>query len=637
MKKRVLVIVGITFGFLVLRLVDPRLVTSMIPEVQLFQDFDSATLVICGIIFGFLALRLVAPVLVTSRIPEVQLVQGSDSRTLVVVLHGFGGKSRPGLIRLACTSFPNSHLIAPKYNGGPFASFSNRSPYDIADIIEVAVNDAHLKHQYDRIVLIGHSMGGEVLRKVYLWGTGNEVDRPARRGAHAWVNRVERFVSLAAINRGWSTDPAPANMAWYRKLEFDFGLFIAKLTGTGKMIMSMQRGAPFVADSRVQWIEAARQNTGLKLPLLIHLLGTKDDIASMGDIKDVQVAKDFHFKSLPNTGHADIATALTDEIGADGPLTWRARTILDCVTLPLEQLSFDKTDGLIEDLSVRRIVFILHGIRDYDAWGMKLKDTIDEDLPSDTKVLLPKYGYFPMAPFLLWQDRQEKVRWFMDYYTEVRAQYPHAEQFDFIGHSNGTYILSSALQNYQALKINDVYFAGSVVPQRYPWNELVRHNRVSKVRNVVATNDWVVAYFPRFFEQIAEWKGANGKLGALDLGAAGFRGFQESGGPSEVVKNIAFATGKHSVGVDIEDEDKLQALIRFGRVGLDSEQEYLFKKAFKDADNPDSFIDIVSNVSWLVWLSLATGLIGIAAGIWRWEPYAVAPYALLVMGILYSV
>lgn len=594
-------------------------------------------MVIGGIILGLLVLRLVAPLLATSKIPEVELVQGSDSTTLVVVLHGFGGMSRPGLIRLASTAFPNAHLIAPEYNGGRFAPFSNRSPYDIADLIEVAINDAYLKHHYDRIVLIGHSMGGEVLRKVYLWGTGNEVDRPARRGAHEWVNKVERFVSLAAINRGWSTDPAPANMPWYRKLVFDSGLLIAKLTGTGKMIMSMQRGAPFVADSRVQWIEAARQNTGLKLPLLIHLLGTKDDIATIEDIKDVQVTKDFHYKSLPDTGHGDIATALTDEISDDGPLTWRARTILECVTLPIEKLSFDKPEELVEDLSVRRIVFILHGIRDYDEWGMKLKNTIDEDLPAGTRVLLPKYGYFPMAPFLLWQDRQEKVRWFMDFYTEQRAQYPRAEQFDFIGHSNGTYILSSALQNYKSLKINDVYFAGSVVPQRYPWNELVIDKRVSRVRNVVATNDWVVAYFPRFYEQIAEWSGASGEPGALDLGAAGFRGFHESGGPSEAIENIAFATGEHSTGVDLGDANKLEALVRFGRFGLDSKQEDLFRTAFKNAEKPDTFTDAVSNVSWIVWFLLATTVIVIAAGIWRWKPYAVAPYALLVLGILYSV
>lgn len=596
-----------------------------------------SAIVIGVIIIGILVLRLLAPMIVTSNIPDVQLIEGSDSSRLVVALHGFGGQSQEGLVRLAYTAFPNAHLIAPRYNGGLLAPFSNRNPYDIADMVETAINDADLKHHYDHIILIGHSMGGELLRKVYLWGSGNEVDRPARRGARDWVNRVERFVSLATINRGWSMDPAPENMSWYRKLEYNLGFLIAKLTGTGKLVLSMQRGAPFVANSRVQWIEIARQSSSLKLPLMIHLLGTKDDIARKEDIKDVQISKDFHFKSLPNTGHNDIATALADEISADGKLSWRAQTILDCVTLPPNQLSFDQTLDVVENRDVKRIVFILHGIRDYHEWGIKLKNKIDENLPSDTKILLPKYGYFPMAPFLLWQDRQEKVRWFMDYYTEQRAVFPHAEQFDFIGHSNGTYILASALQRYEALKIHNIYFAGSVLPQRYPWNELIMHNKVGQVRNIVATNDWVVAYFPRLFEQIAEWTGNNQQSGFLDLGAAGFRGFNESGGPSDAVQNIAFSTGEHSTGVDLADEDKLNALVRFGRLGLDSSQDDLFREVFEDAEKPNSFTDFMSNVSWAVWLFLATIFIAIAVLISRWKPFAVVPYVVLIIGLLYSV
>ena len=79
------------------------------------------------------------------------------------------------------------------------------------------------------------------------------------------------------------------------------------------------------------------------------------------------------FKSLPDTDHADIATALAHELGPNGPLTYRAQTILDCVTLPVDKLKFDEPDKLIENSSVRRIVFILHGIRDYDTWGIELK------------------------------------------------------------------------------------------------------------------------------------------------------------------------------------------------------------------------------------------------------------------------
>lgn len=592
---------------------------------------------VCGVVL--IVLRLVAPLIVATKAPAIDVIPGNDSRTLVVVVHGFGGVSRPGLMMLAKAAFPDAHVIAPLYSSGAFRSFSNISPYDIADVLETSIDSAFRRYRYERIVLIGHSLGGELLRKVYLWGAGQEEDRPAgRRGRHEWVDRVERFVSLASINRGWTIDPAPNNMPWYRRTEYAVGTRFAKLTGTGALIRGVQRGSPFVADSRVQWIRLSRQGTK-GAPLVIHLLGTRDDVATPEDVKDAQAAKDFKFKSLAATDHADIATALAQEIGPTGPLTDRARTILECVTLPAEQLSFDEPDKLIENPNIRRIVFILHGIRDYDTWGLDLKRLIDAELgaDSDTAVVVPRYGYFPMAPFLLWSDRQEKVRWFMDEYTEAVAQYPLARQFDFIGHSNGTYILASALQRYRTFSVSDVYFAGSVVPQRYPWASLVRQERVHRVRNVVATKDWVVAIFPRLFEQIAEWGGYASDPGALDIGAAGFRGFQDAGEPSSGVRDITFADGAHSIGIDIASEAKRAALVRFGRYGLDPEQDKVFDAAFRNAGRQSTFWDQLSNVSWLAWLVIAalTGLGAFVAGKVRW--YAAIVYGAVIILLLNSV
>ena len=241
-----------------------------------------------------------------------------------------------------------------------------------------------------------------------------------------------------------------------------------------------------------------------------------------------------------------------------------------------------------------------------------------------------------MAPFLLWSDRQQKVRWFMDQYTEVRAQYPLAETFDFIGHSNGTYILASALQKYRTLKVHDIYFAGSVVPQRYPWSDLVRKQRVRRVRNVVATNDWVVAIFPRVFEQIAEWRGRADNPELLDIGAAGFRGFQEAGLPDSGVHDITFASGTHSTGVDLRVDGKRDVLIRFGRYGLDAEQDRMFDQVFGNAMTQWGFMDQLSNVSWLVWLAIVAIVVGGARIVWRWNRYLLAVYALIVVAILNS-
>ena len=599
--------------------------------------------VAAGIGAMLLLMRLVAPLLVSSVTDTPELIAGSDPRTLVVVVHGFGGRSREGLIELANVAFPGADVLAPRYAGGALWPFSNQSPYDISDALESRIRDAFAERKYERILLIGHSLGGELLRKVFLWGAGEEDDRPGgRRGAHPWVDRVERFVSLASINRGWTVDPAPDNMPWYRQAEYRAGIWIARLTGTGRLMLAVRRGSPFVADSRVQWIRLARRQTGVRLPVLIHLLGTRDDIATVADIKDVQAAKDFRFKSLANTDHADIATALTPELGPAGPTTDRARTILRYATLPVDQLTFDQPDPLIENRRIRRIVYILHGIRDQDTWGLDLQRQITRELAPDaeTVVVVPKYGYFPMAPFLLWGDRQEKVRWFMDVYTEQLALYPNADTFDFIGHSNGTYILASALQQYRTLRIRDVYFAGSVVAQRYPWSVLVREGRVRRVRNVVATTDWVVAFFPRLYEQVAEWFGRAADPGALDIGAAGFRGFQDSGQPASGVRDIMFADGTHGAGVDLTNSARRQALIRFGRVGLDAEQDRVLEQAF--ATTParvtwvDRSIDVLSNVSWLVWLLIAAVVVGIGWGARKLHALASLAYVGLVLLILNS-
>src|SRR5262249_22526736 len=236
-------------------------------------------------------------------------------------------------------------------------------------------------------------------------------------------------------------------------------------------------------------------------------------------------------------------------------------------------------------------------------------------------------------PFLLLPDRQAKVRWFMDVYTDTLAQYPSAE-FDFIGHSNGTYILASALQRYRTLRVHDVYFAGSVVPQQYPWGDLIRSNRVHRVRNVVATSDWVVAIFPRFYEQIAEWFGLSTISGYFDVGAAGFRGFRSEGIANDGVVDLTFAQGSHGTGVDLTNATKRHALIACAEHGIDSEQDRVLAEAFRDATAPNSMLDVASNVSWLVWLVLVTLLAAIGVIAWRFHPYLGFTYAILLLGLL---
>ena len=279
----------------------------------------------------------------------------------------------------------------------------------------------------------------------------------------------------------------------------------------------------------------------------------------------------------------------------------------------------------------------MHGIRDYGGWTDRLRDAIENQVDQGQErkgiaVVNKKYGYFPMLPFLLYWDRQKNVRRFMDEYTENVARYPNVTRFDFVGHSNGTYILASALQHYKTVSVGRVYFAGSVVPKHYPWRKFLDEKRVQRVVNVVASGDWVVALFPKLFEQAADWMGTQPSTGVLDIGAAGFRGFQAADDPKGRLINIQFADGMHGVGVDTTDAGKLAAIVGYVRDGNEDRLS-----VFRSVPNQWGWLDFMSNVSWLAWLVLVGLLVLFGWRAFKLHLAAGVVYALIVLALLTSV
>ncbi|CAM9666854.1 unnamed protein product [Chrysoparadoxa australica] len=166
----------------------------------------------------------------------------------------------------------------------------------------------------------------------------------------------------------------------------------------------------------------------------------------------------------------------------------------------------DKMEGLrgkwkplaVEDKindKVLHVVFVLHGIRDFGSWTQHLaektrdqlvkqrcadiseaianmKDQLEgpvapaeekEKIEADMKALVDRkreiqsiehqadwvetvtssYGYFPILGFLLPGSRMKKVNWFLDEYLRIKTTYPKAH-VHYVGHSNGTYVVSSS-------------------------------------------------------------------------------------------------------------------------------------------------------------------------------------------------
>jgi predicted esterase len=564
----------------------------------------------------------------------------AGKKTLVVLVHGYGEKKMREDVRAAVREQrPGDDILMVHY---PAHLFSNADPIAIARNLSNEIEKAadEKGNAYQNIILVGYSLGALLVRKAYLHGSGWREDDPVARpiAPANWVGRVDRIVLLAGMNRGWSIDHPPAHMAWGTKAKWWLGREIGRMTSTVGLARSCESGSPFVADLRVQWMRhigrLKRENK--RVPPVIQLLGTIDDTVNAEDSRDVSVSRDFIWIVVENTGHTSLVDFSDPNQGK-----YRKEQFL---------LAMDPDPGRIEairkkteeppfpqDLTVKRVVFVLHGIRDMGHWATEFQAPLEAAYKrahagaGDTIRVEPvSYGYFGMGPFLLHGDRHRYVRWFMDQYTEALAKYPNADgQIDFVGHSNGTYVLARSLQDYRTLRVNHVVFAGSVVRRDYDWDAPLRRGQVKRVENYLASSDWVVALFPHFFELPL----ISTVFSVNDIGGAGFHGFLKRGGE---VREVGYVEGAHGAALDSRN---IPSIVGF--LMDDPRPPDLAPKA----NGQSGLLLAFSNVCWLVWIVFVAAIVTLGyfialfgAG---WTPvpavWWVIFYMVIVWGLLYTV
>ena len=194
------------------------------------------------------------------------------------------------------------------------------------------------------------------------------------------------------------------------------------------------------------------------------------------------------------------------------------------------------------DPSIKHVAFVVHGIRDDGHWTRKIAQRVQERAGLtgyEWRCETSSYGYFAMVPFVMPWIRRQKVEG--DEYVSKKARFPNAE-FSYVGHSNGTYLIARALNDYPAVRFRNVLFAGSVVRRDYDWAVLLAGKRVCKVLNMVATRDWVVALFPMGLEPPRLFS---------PLGGAGFAGFRQARPLAKVANldEVHYVIGSHSAGL----------------------------------------------------------------------------------------
>lgn len=498
---------------------------------------------------------------------------------LVVIFHGLSRRAatRRAVREAAEEAFDGkADIFMPRYRTGVF---SGASPFDICAELGDAIHDLEQRHHmtYERIHLIGCSMGGLFARKAFVWGCGETSDQPGYGRdvvrpddpatlsfVRPWVMKVERIVLLAGVTRGWSVADRPPSQLrivhWTNKL---LRRVFPPLPGLMSLFRSFERGEPFVANLRVQWIHVARNWSRLKdaimdhgsdtrtrdivlktaserpFPIVVQILGTADKLVHLDDHRDVAAGAGFIHLPIQGGNHSAAFDFSKPKTGAKARALFMAALSESKEELVIRARGVPTFDV---DPDVEHVIFAVHGIRDYGDWPVRFAEIVRERAADKAPLIAvetPSYGFFPMLAFLLFRRRQARVRWLLDRYTEILAKYPNVRDVSFVGHSNGTYLLASALETYSEFHVHRVAFAGSVVRRDFDWESPFREGRVHAIMNVVASNDLVVACLPRVFEYPLLRR-------INDVGSAGFTGFESSVTHADEVR---FVKGNHGIAV----------------------------------------------------------------------------------------
>lgn len=499
-----------------------------------------------------------------------------SSQSCVLLLHGLNS-SRETIVETAkaiLAERPSSYILVPKL---PLAW---HSCIDYAALAEEVLD--HLTQllgcqTFQRVFLVGHSAGGVLAQAVYLRSWSRET--PLRNA---------RMILVAPISRGWEIShhlPLSAKIAWMAGLwmlpllRFWEGLksTLARRKAHPPWISQLRKSSPYLVWLRLAWLKLHKDHPEAR-PEVVQLLGSIDELVSWRDMVDAATGQDFLYLEVPFSDHVSILDFADPKFGeARRKILIEAFDEFEAVRRSDSAVEPWDTDPIPPDPRVKRVVFVIHGIRDEGHWTQKIaarakhEFALQEGCTRDQiEVVTSSYGYFSMMQFLLYPERRAKVSWLVEHYVEAKRRFPNAD-FSYIGHSNGTYLAAHALEKYPDIEFERLVFTGSVVSSKFDWEQIGR--RVRYVLNYAASADWVVGIFPR----IADLLPLRLVLGP-SLGGAGVEGFPDS----RQVQTLRYRKGQHGAAIE---EANWPHLARFAVV-----QAADLKFPLERPGDPDSYL-----------------------------------------------
>ena len=222
---------------------------------------------------------------------EPRFEKRGDSRYLAVLVHGLGSTRLIDDVKESLAEYlPEADLMVPQFNSG---LWSNSDPVELSQSLSDCIRNAENARPggYEHIILVGHSFGGLLARKAYVFASGQNHEMwkaGLKPMLEPWAAKVSRIILLAGMNRGWSATPKPRHRSWFKTAWYWTGDTVARFTRTGHLLRSLKRGSPFIANLRIQWINLFRD--GKPVPTTVQILGDIDDVVTDEDNIDLQSA-----------------------------------------------------------------------------------------------------------------------------------------------------------------------------------------------------------------------------------------------------------------------------------------------------------------------------------------------------------
>ena len=462
--------------------------------------------------------------------------------------------------RVIAEALPEADVLKLRVNR---AMFSNADPNEISAQIGGLIAAQYARkfkatgNNYEKITLIGHSVGALWLRKAVLNASaGFGIDRPGLTNKVAthdaqWRTKLDRIIMLSGINGGFDR----RHNVWV-----NIGTFALEFMGIGKLALAMERGQPFVETLRLEWMRLTRTPFAAKAPFSVQLVGDADWVIPSDNDIDLEAqigTQSNNNHCVIDVGGASHLSILDMALIEDADLllqSRRAYIFVDALTLSHKQLQIRSLKPLATDVDaerqrrskIKRVIFVYDDNKNPDMWIETIPFAVKRVLGERDDIEVSRESPAPLSRFSFLLNyfgrREAALRWWNAKHTQLKSDFPNAT-ISVIAIENGTWIIGQSLQENRAMQLQTVFLSGSILPRGFDWDRIVKEGRLGIVCNTLANQNIFAAVIGGFFQ----WLNANIPLvngtRILSLGDSGIIGFNWV---SAKMGEIAYISGPQS-------------------------------------------------------------------------------------------